>query len=103
MPYAASYREDWKASATYVDHGGDEQGRHFFQRWYDEPRLESLAAAVPSLELLGRRVVRMQPNWNDWYVRAFPLLLPLGPVFGLLGRERVGDGGDVVRLTFVRR
>ena len=68
-----------------------------------DARLERLFAGVPELELTGRRVSRMQPNWNDLYVRMFPLLLPLGPVFGLLGREVEGPGGDVVRLSFVRR
>ena len=60
-------------------------------------------AAVPALELASREVVRMQPNWNDAYMRAFPWLVPLGPVYGLLGREAEGADGDVVRLAFVRR
>jgi hypothetical protein len=45
----------------------------------------------------------MQPNWNDAYVRSFPWLVPLGPFYGLLGREVVAEDGDVVRLAFVKR
>jgi SAM-dependent methyltransferase len=101
-PYAASYREDWRDRPEFVDHG-DVGGRYFFQRWYDDERLDRLVAAAPSLELVSREVVRMQPNWNEAYVRAFPWLVALGPFFGLLGREFAGPGGDVARLAFVRR
>ena len=52
---------------------------------------------------LQREVVRMAPNWNDAYVRSFPWLVPLGPAYGLLGREVATPDGDVVRLAFVRR
>ena len=45
----------------------------------------------------------MQPNWNDAYVRSFPWLVPLGPAYGLLGREVAAADGDVVRLAFVKR
>jgi len=45
----------------------------------------------------------LQPNLNALYTRTFPLLVPLGPFFGLVARRREGPGGDVVRLTFVRR
>jgi hypothetical protein len=36
---------------------------------------------------------RMQPNLNDLYTRMFPLLVPLGPFFGLLARRVDGPGG----------
>jgi hypothetical protein len=39
---------------------------------------------------------------NRLYERLFPLLVPLAPLVGLLGRERDGPGGDMMRLTFVR-
>lgn len=102
LPYAASYREDWRDEPAYLDHGAV-GGRYFFQRWYDQARLERLLAAAPELELRLRQVVRMQPNWNALYVRAFPWLVPLGPVYGLLAREVADEDGDVVRLAFVRR
>jgi SAM-dependent methyltransferase len=101
LPYAASYREDWRDSPEFVDHG-DVGGRFFFQRWYDDARLDRLVAAAPALELVARAAVRMQPNWNDAYVRAFPWLVPLGPFYGLLGREVAGDRGDVVRLSLTK-
>jgi hypothetical protein len=31
------------------------------------------------------------------------LLVPLGPLYGLLARERAGEGGDVARLILERR
>jgi len=102
LPYAAAYREDWRDRPVYAAHEPVD-GRYFFQRWYDDERLSRLAGAVPSLELVSREVVRMEPNWNAAYTRTFPWLLPLGPFYGLLGRERTGTGGDVVRLAFVRR
>jgi SAM-dependent methyltransferase len=102
LPYAASYREDWRERPEFVDHGGV-GGRYFFQRWYDDERVEGLGASAPGLELVSREVVRMQPNWNEAYVRHFPWLVALGPLYGLLGRERAGPGGDVVRLAFVKR
>ena len=101
LPYARSYREDWRDRPAYADHGSV-NGRYFFQRWYDRERAERLAAAAPALRLVSRRVVRLQPNWNCAYVLLFPWLVPLGPFFGMLAREREGPAGDVVRLTFAR-
>jgi SAM-dependent methyltransferase len=102
VPFARSYREDWRDRPEFVDHG-DVAGRYFFQRWYDREALDRLVAAAPDLELVSRQVVRMWPNWNAAYVRAFPWLLPLGPFYGMLGLEVSGEGGDVARLLFVRR
>jgi SAM-dependent methyltransferase len=102
LPYASAYREDWRASPVYAAHEPVD-GRYFFQRWYDDAHIDELVAAAPALDLVERDVVRMQPNWNEAYVRTFPWLLPLGPFYGLLGREVAGRGGDVVRLAFVRR
>jgi SAM-dependent methyltransferase len=102
LPYARTYREEWRDAPVYQDHGSTD-GRYFFQRWYDDERVDRLAAAAPGLELVRRTVARLQPNWNAAYVRVFPLLVPLGPLFGLLAREVEGPGGDVIRLTFERR
>jgi len=101
LPHATQYREDWRDAPLYANVPGG--GRSFFQRWYDPPRVDALIAAAPSLALVSREVVRMAPNWNDAYVRAFPWLVPLGPFYGLLGREVTAADGDVVRLAFVRR
>lgn len=102
LPYAAEYREDWRDAPVYADQGEAGAG-HFFQRWYDDARVERLAAAVPALELVSSCVSRLQPNLNEAYTRTFPLLVPLGPLFGLLARRREGAGGDVARLTFRKR
>ncbi len=78
-------------------------GDTFFQRWYDDAALEDFAASVPGLHVQGTRVARLQPNLNAAYNRLFPWLVPLGPLFGLLARERDGPKGDIARITFVRR
>lgn len=103
LPYARSAWEEWHDAPKYLDHGGD-GGRYFFQRWYDGSAVERLAAAVPALRLERSSVVRLQPNLNAAYTRWFPWLVPLGPLYGLLMRERAGpDDGDVVRVLFSRR
>jgi SAM-dependent methyltransferase len=101
LPYSERYREDWLDSPRYVDHG-EHEGRYFFQRWYDEARLDHLLAAVPGLRQLERGVVRLQPNWQPLFVRSFPWLIGLGPLVGLLARERRGPSGDVVRVVLER-
>src|SRR5262249_5736541 len=101
LPHADAYREDWRDAPVYADQGGA-SGRHFFQRSYDEARLERFAASATGLELVSSSVSRLQPNLNALYTRTFPLLVPLGPAFGLLARRRDGPGGDVARLTFRR-
>ena len=100
LPYATEYREDWRDAPVYADQGSGE--RHFFQRWYDSGRVERLAAAAPDLALDSSSISRLQPNLNALYTRTFPLLVPLGPLFGLLARRREDPGGDVIRLTFRR-
>jgi SAM-dependent methyltransferase len=102
LPYGETYREDWRETPAYADHGADD-GRYFFQRWYDPARLARLLESVPALELVRSETARLQPNWNVAYARLFPWLVPLGPLYGLLARERVDPRGDVVRLTLVKR
>jgi SAM-dependent methyltransferase len=101
LPYARTYREDWRDAPVYADQGG-QVDRHFFQRWYDDARVERLVAAAPGLELASSQISRLEPNLNDLYTRTFPWLVPLGPLFGLLARRVDGPGGDVIRLTFRR-
>jgi SAM-dependent methyltransferase len=100
LPHARAFREDWRDAPLYADQ--DAVGaRHFFQRWYDTARVERLAAAS-DLRLVSSAVSRMEPNLNELYTRTFPLLVPLGPLFGLLARRVDGPDGDVIRLTFSR-
>ena len=101
LPHAPAARDDWRDAPVYANE--PVRARSFFQRWYDPGRVDALVAAAPALEIVSREIVRMQPNWNEAYVRAFPWLVPLGPFYGLLGREVAGPGGDVVRLAFVKR
>jgi SAM-dependent methyltransferase len=99
VPYADAYFEDWRDRPVY---GADGQAeRYFFERWYDAPRLDLLVGAAPVVER-SRELVRLEPNWNQLYNRHFPRLLPLGPFFGLLGREVRGPDGDIARLVLER-
>ncbi len=103
LPHARRGWDEHHDRPAYADHGASVDGRHFFQRWYDDAAVERLVTAAAALELRSRSTVRLQPNLNALYNRLFPWLLPLGPFFGLLAREREDPAGDVVRLTFVRR
>jgi ubiquinone/menaquinone biosynthesis C-methylase UbiE len=99
LPHARKAWDEFRDHPLYADHGPSPSGRYFFQRWYDTAAVDRLVAAAPSLKLQSRRVACLQPNLNDWYNRYFPWLVPLGPFFGLLARERDDPTGDVVRLT----
>ena len=99
LPHATKAYDEHRDRALY---GGGE-GDTFFQRWYDDAAVQDLAASAPALAVQGHRVARLQPNLNTAYNRLFPWLLPLGPFFGLLAREKDDPAGDVVRLTFRRR
>jgi SAM-dependent methyltransferase len=99
LPHATSAWDEFRDRPLYADHGPSPNGRYFFQRWYDDAAVDRLVAAAASLELRGRRVVRLQPNLNSLYNQYFPWLVPLGPFFGLLARQRDDPAGDVVRLT----
>lgn len=101
LPHAPKAREEWRERPLYGPQE-NRSGRFFFQRWYDDERLDALLASTPSLAVLRREVVRLQPNWNAAFNRLFPWLLPLGPFFGLLARERAGPGGDVARIALER-
>jgi SAM-dependent methyltransferase len=99
VPYADAYHEDWRDRAVYSSEDGD--GRSFFERWYDKEHLDRLVGSVPVREV-SRELVRMEPNWSRRYNTSFPRLLPLGPVFGFLGHEVRGPGGDIARLLLER-
>jgi hypothetical protein len=96
LPHAPRAYDEHRDRALY---GGEDT---FFQRWYDSDAVQRLAAAAPVLRLESTKVSRLQPNLNTAYNRTFPWLVPLGPLFGLLARERQGEEGDVIRLTFTR-
>ena len=91
------------SNAAYVDEGDRETaGRAFFQRWYDDGAIDDLAAAVPAVEVVERRGGGALAESQRGVRKDFPLLVPLGPFYGLLARERVGEEGDVVRLILRR-
>jgi hypothetical protein len=96
VPFAEEYWEDRRNRAVYSAEG--ESDRYFFERRYDEAQLDRLVASARVREV-SRELVRMEPNWNQRCNRSFPRLLPLGPVFGFLGHEVAGPGGDIARLV----
>ncbi|MGI8623405.1 MAG: class I SAM-dependent methyltransferase [Solirubrobacteraceae bacterium] len=101
MPYSDDYWEDWRDIALYGEDPNDGDF-HFFERWYDDDRLERLLGAAPALRITYQDVVSMHPDLHGIYTRQFPRLIPLGPLFGLMARERPGPPGDIVRLTLVK-
>jgi SAM-dependent methyltransferase len=98
LPYAREARDEWRDRPLY----GEGESPAFFQRWYDDRRLDALVAAAPELREAHRSVVRLAPNWQPLYDRFFPWLVALGPLYGLLARERHDPGGDVVRIVLDR-
>ena len=102
LPYSDHYHEVWHERPVYGDQEPGPDGRYFFERWYDEDRLDGLLAAVPELRSQRREVVRLWPNWHHAYERRFPWLIALGPFYGLISRERTGPPGDVARLLLTR-
>lgn len=101
MPFAERYSEDWREDPLYDTGDEGAGGRYFFERWYDSDRIERLLATAPELREVHRSVVSMSPDLHRAYTRAFPWLIPLGPLFGLAARERLGPPGGIVRLTLV--
>lgn len=102
MPYAEEAWDEYREHAVYVDHGPEGDRGHLFQRWYDDARVDALLAGVPEVRVVERSIARLAPNWHRAYTKAFPWLVPLGPLYGLLAVERTGAGGDVVRLVLER-
>ena len=98
LPYASEARDEWRDRPHYREG----EGPAFFQRWYDAARVDALVAAVLELRETHRSVVRLAPNWQPLYDRLFPLLVVLGPLYGVLAREVEGPGGDVVRIVLDR-
>lgn len=104
LPHAREAWMEYRSASAYVDEGDrDTEGRAFFQRWYDDDAIDGLVAAVPAVEVVERDVVKLSPNLNAAYTRTFPLLVPLGPLYGVLARERVAGDGDVARIVLRRR
>lgn len=104
LPYARTGWVEYRSSSAYVDEGDrSTAGRAFFQRWYDDADVERLVGEVAAVQVFSRDVVRLAPNLNAAYTRTFPALVPLGPVYGLLARERRDQDGDVLRLLLERR
>ena len=51
LPYAARGRDEFRARALYGSAGGGDD-RVFFQRWYDDARVQRLLGAVQALSLI---------------------------------------------------
>ena len=79
-------REDWRDAPMYAAHEPVD-GRTSSSAGTTTRTSLSWSSPLSALELVSHEVVRMEPNWNAAYTRTFPWLLPLGPLYGLLGRE----------------
>lgn len=102
LPYTSKAWEEWRDQPVYGE-TAEQDGRFFFQRWYDETAIKRLVAAAPHLRLISQRVACLKPNWNAAYNRFFPWLIPLGLFFGFLAHEHEGSDGDLIRLIFIRQ
>jgi SAM-dependent methyltransferase len=104
LPYARTAWVEYRSTSAYIDEDDrSTAGRAFFQRWYDDAEIERLVGGVAAVQVARRDVVRLAPNLNAAYARTFPALVPLGPVYGVLARERRDPEGDVVRVLLERR
>ena len=101
LPYDTSYRDDWRESPAYLDHGA-ENGRYFFARVYDDDHLARLTDAVPDLREIDRMAIRFAPSrLYDAVRRHWPWSIPLAFLAPLFIELEQGPGG-VVLLTLER-
>lgn len=102
LPYDTSRREDWRERPAYLDHG-DQDGRYFFARVYDDDHLARLTAAAPDLREIDRTAIRFAPSrLYDAVRRHWPWSIPLAFFAPLFIEVERGPGG-VVLLTLERR
>ncbi|MFN8222957.1 MAG: methyltransferase domain-containing protein [Gaiellales bacterium] len=100
LPFSAEAFDEYRPDALYGTQRRDERG-YFFQRHYDWERVAALVAGEPRLRTRGFEIAGLSPDLATAYDRTFPLLVPLGPLFGLLARKRA-KGGTVARVLLER-
>lgn len=100
VPFAPSAYDEYRPKALYGTQRRDERG-FFFQRHYDRQRIEALVAGEPRLRTRTFELAGLRPDLAALYERTFPLLVPLGPLFGLLAWER-RSGGTIARVVLER-
>jgi len=100
LPFAVEAFDEYRSSALYGTQRQDERG-FFFQRHYDWERVAALVAGEPRLKTRALDIAGLRPDLASLYEKTFPLLVPLGPLFGLLSRKR-RKGGTIVRVVLER-
>lgn len=84
VPFKEVYGEDWRAEPVYGEQTPHANGKWFFSRIYDHPRLGKLIASTPLVREVQRRLVRFNENWlTRLYYRGHPATLVLNPLLGL--------------------
>jgi SAM-dependent methyltransferase len=102
FPFGVAAGEDWRDAPVYGAGGAQSGGRWFYQRIYDEQRVDRLLSEVPLVEETARRAVSFKPTrFYAFYARHTPWTLPLGPVLGWTARLAEGPGG-LLMLTLRR-
>ncbi len=87
VPFDTAYREDWRDAPLYGGHVPEREGKWFFQRIYDDARLDRLVASSELVRPTGRRVVSFAATWlYRLYQRTLPAGLVLGPLVGMSTR-----------------
>ena len=103
VPFDQTFREDWKDEPLYGGHVPERDGQWFFQRVYDDRRLDRLIASSELVRPLGQRVVTFAATrLYRFYQRTLPASLVLCPLIGMTVRVVEGTPG-LALVTLVRR
>jgi len=100
LPFAPTAYDEYRPDALYGTQRQDERG-FFFQRHYDWERVAALVAGEPRLRTRAFEIAGLRPDIASLYERTFPLLVPFGPLFGLLSWKR-RKGGTIARVVLER-
>jgi len=100
LPFSPRAHDEYRPHALYGTQRRDERG-FFFQRHYDWERVAALVAGEPRLRTRAFEIAGLRPDLAMLYERTFPLLVPLGPLFGLLSWRR-RRGGTIARVVLER-
>jgi len=70
FPVRPSYQEEYRPERTYpTQQKIDEQGWFFFQRFYDDERIDRLIGASGCVEVFRKYCWESREGWFDWYIR----------------------------------
>lgn len=99
VPYGREYSEDWRDAPTYGEQG-QQADSWFFQRIYDDERIDRLVARTPTARVVGRQGLSVTPSrLYRLYQRAAPASLLFGPLLAMTQSVAEGPSG-LMLLTF---